>query len=767
VNEASYRHLWMSEPLDLTNCDREPIHIPGGIQPYGVLLVLAGPDLTIVQCSDNTAGLLGVPPQQMLDQPLHAFIGETAAKQIATTPDDDLKMLNPLPLRVNEAAMNALAHRAPDGRLVFEIEPDDTANAEMSLLHREVQRSLRRLQRAETVETLCQSVAEQMRDVSGYDRVMIYRFDASWNGLVIAEAKVDALEPFLGLQYPASDIPKQARALYAQNPLRLVHSSDYTPAAMLSIESDPAPLDMSFALLRSVSPIHLEYLRNMGVGASMSISILKEGQLWGLVACHHRTAHTLSYDLRATCELLTQMFAVRLTERENTLKQRQQANSEKVLNVLTAAMQNEENDDAFVGGLLRQDVNLLDLVEADGALVCLNGECHMVGSTPSTDDITRVVNWLWKSTDSDVFYTHSLAQVDEQFTDIRATASGLLAIRISRVQSDYVIWFRQEQIEAVTWGGDPTKRLEVDETTGETRLRPRKSFEAWQSLVALQALPWEPWEIDAATRLRSVIIDTVLRIAGELRLRADILARLNKELARSNDELDSFAYIASHDLKEPLRGIHNYASFLLEDYGETLPADGVDKLQTLVRLSRRMEELINSLLHFSRVGRVDLSVESVDLNEVVADVLGLLGPRLETQGVQIDVGALPTLTCDRVRVGEIFNNLITNAAKYHDDNDRQIVIRQESPPEPNYVMISVTDNGIGVPEKHKEAIFRIFKRLHSRKAYDGGNGAGLTIVRKIVERHDGQVWVESEVGKGSTFYFTLKDLSAEVKDKAL
>jgi signal transduction histidine kinase len=232
------------------------------------------------------------------------------------------------------------------------------------------------------------------------------------------------------------------------------------------------------------------------------------------------------------------------------------------------------------------------------------------------------------------------------------------------------------------------------------------------------------------------------------------LAERNTELAASNRELDDFAYIASHDLKEPLRGMHNYSNFLLEDYADKLDEEGIERLRTLVRLSQRMEHLINSLLEYSRVGRVDLAMESVNLNEILADVVDSLQIQLTENNVTLRIPRpLPRVICDRVRVGEVFQNLITNGMKYNDRSEKWIEIGYTDGKPPVFY---VRDNGIGISPKHQDSIFRIFKRLHSRDKYGGGSGAGLTIVRKIIERHAGKIWLDSTVGEGTTFYFTLQ-----------
>jgi signal transduction histidine kinase len=264
------------------------------------------------------------------------------------------------------------------------------------------------------------------------------------------------------------------------------------------------------------------------------------------------------------------------------------------------------------------------------------------------------------------------------------------------------------------------------------------------------------------------MLDQIQRRDSELQRAKDVLEervqertrelqQRNEELDQSNRELDDFAYIASHDLKEPLRGIHNFSSFLLEDYGGKLDDEGRSKLETLMRLTRRMETLIDSLLQYSRLGRVDLAIDRVDLNEIVAEILDSLAISLREEKVDVRVPRpLPVVRADRVRVGEIFYNLIVNAMKYNDKAEKWIEVGwRESPGGP--AVFYVRDNGIGIPEKHQDAVFRIFKRLHGRDKYGGGTGAGLTIVKKIVERHHGRIWVESSAGEGTAFYFTLQE----------
>lgn len=749
------------QAIDLSNCDREPIHVPGAIQPQGVLIALRPTDLLIVQISANAARFLGLEPHEILGKPLSILLEPDGMESVqAALAREDIEA-NPLfvfPLQPKRSAqtLDAVAHRH-QGLIVLELEAG-VVSADPPADLRALRAAISRLERTDSVVAFCQAAAFEVQLISGFDRVMIYRFAEDGTGEVIAEAKQDNLEPFLGLHYPASDIPKQARALYILNHIRLIADVTYTPVPMLAFENKTQPLDMSYCFLRSVSPIHLEYLTNMGVRASMSVSIVKDGQLWGLIACHHYAgARLIGYEVRAACEFLGRVVSLQLTSKEQV----ETADYRTHLKSLAARfLEVLERQDNLGSALTQPDLQLLDYLDAHGAAVVLGDQITLLGQTPTRIQVGKLAKWLGDQPAFEVFASNKLELRFEEAKAFRAVGSGLLAVTVSRSNHDLVMWFRPEVLQTVSWGGNPNKPVEVSEN-GDQRLTPRKSFDAWREDVEGSANPWKTVEVEAALELRRAVVSTVLR-------RAEMLAGLNNELERSNSELDSFAYVASHDLKEPLRGIHNYSTLLLEDAGDRFEESERAKLETLVRLTQRMESLIDSLLLFSRVGRVDFSLRECDLNLIVNDVLDLHKPRLEQDAVEARVPRpLPVVTCDKVRIGEVFSNLIANAVKYNDKPKRWVEIGFITPAErtdlrvPEGISQSATifyvrDNGIGIPERHLESIFRIFKRLHARAAFGGGTGAGLTIARKIVERHGGRIWVESIAAQSSSFYFTLE-----------
>jgi two-component system, chemotaxis family, sensor kinase Cph1 len=616
------------------------------------------------------------------------------------------------------------------------------------------------LQRTQSLAELTHQAVSIIRDITGFDRVMVYRFHADGSGHVIAENKCDEAESFLGLHYPATDIPQQAKELYRLNLLRIVPDA-LSDRVALQPELNPVtgkPIDMSLSVLRSVSPLHTEYLANMGVRASMSISLLRDGQLWGLIACHHTSPRRLSYETRTICEFLGQVISFEVGAKADAedLADRMQIQTVHARFVNTIA-----NFPNLSDGLTHNSHDIMDLVGATGVVLCEKNKILTFGRTPPESTIPDLITWVKAQVGEDAVYsTNTLVTDYPAFLPYKDFASGLLALRISRIQETDILWFRPEMIQTIDWGGDPRKTNRDDTLL----LTPRKSFALWKETVQRTSLPWQTYEIGAALELRSRIIGIVLQ-------KADELALLNAELERSNIELDSFAYVASHDLKEPLRGIHNYSTFLIEDYADKLGDAGTKKLATLMRLTQRMEDLINSLLHYSQFGRAELQFQPVDLGEIVESVLDVLTISQPSSTDFRIPRPLPIVQCDRTQVNELFSNLISNAIKYNNQTEKWVEIGYLLPEEqlptlpkslnlnPPQTVFFIKDNGIGIRAQHLETIFKIFKRLHAQGAYGDGTGAGLTIVKKIVERHSGNIVAESTVGEGSTFYFTLGERS--------
>ena len=751
--------------LDLTNCDREPIHIPAAIQPHGALLIVNTEDWSIVQLSENVDEYFGRSPEQLLNQPLSALLSDEQIQTIKDYLAEQSEAARPLRFEIRDTVFSAIAHPA-EGYCLLELEPAKAPQPDFFDFYRLVKCPVVRLQKAQTVQELQQTAVKEIQDLFGFDRVMFYWFDEDGSGNVVAEAKRDGMEAFAGLRYPATDVPKQARQLYVLNKIRTIPDAAYRPVRLIPERNpiDSRPLDMSLLGLRSVSPIHVEYLENMGVKSSMSLSLVKNNQLVGLLACHHNRPKQLSFEQRAVCEFLSDVISSEITDK----RENEDADYKIGLKAIQSQfVQRLSKSNDLRSGITSSPADLMALTSATGVAYCEGNQIALIGNTPSARSVRSLADWLSNRFSQDVVYqTAALGEVYSPAKDFPERTSGLLALALSRRQHIYVLWFRSETLRIVDWAGNPHKQASVDEQ-GEVRLSPRQSFSLWQECIEGKAQPWKACEIEAARELRSAVIGVVLQ-------KSDELAQLNAELLRSNVELDSFAYVASHDLKEPLRGIHNYSSFLIEDYGETLGEDGQEKLQTLMRLTRRMEALINSLLHYSRLGRAELLLEPVDMNEVANSVLEMLEISQPSDVCFKIADDLPQVQGDRTQINELLTNLITNGIKYNNSERKQIKIGCVDAAEASTIpaesaielnegqrVFYVRDNGIGIREKHLENVFKIFKRLHPAGHYGGGTGAGLTIVRKIVERHGGCIWIDSTFGEGSTFYFTLSLLHTQ------
>jgi len=763
-----------SDNVDVTDYDLEPIHITGYIQPHGVLFALQEPELTIVQVSENTNEWLGGKPEEYLNQPLSCLLSASEIYALQQCLAGDFNHVNPLRIELNtphgKIVTYSIVHRI-GAIAILEIEfgqrtPDRANLSERDDLtyfdfYRQVKAPIEALQKAKNFDELCTQLVANVRHINGFDRVMIYRFSPSGDGEVIAESVRPDLVPYLGLHYPASDLTTQARHLLTLNHLRFLPDTKYTPVALVP-KLNPitqAPLDLSLSSLRSVSPCHVEYMQNMGVRASMSISLMRDRQLWGLIACHHTEPKLIPYFQRTVCEFIGQMGAFEINAKDE-LKDR---DYQIELNTLKASFFKSISQQSNVlESLTQTPTDLLNLVGATGAVISFQDQFVVLGKTPSQDLLKPLIaNLISRLQTDDIVQSVCLAKEYPEAESYSKVASGLLAMAIASTENFYILWFRPEVSQTVNWCGNPHQPEMVDDH-GEMRPCPRKSFAAWQENVRYTALPWKLCEYEAALELRNAIIHVTLRHAAEL-------SKLNIELERSNIDLDSFAYVASHDLKEPLRGIHNYSSFLMEDYGEILDAEGISKLQTLTRLTRRMELLIDSLLHYSRLGRSELANLPINLNVLAQEVRHLFKI---TSGDDLDIiiNPLPTIVGDRSQINELIINLVSNGIKYNENPHKKIEIgcldadaaqclRRERPKldiQSGSQIIYVRDNGIGIDPSHFDDVFMIFKRLHTRDEYGGGTGAGLMIAKKIVDRHGGKIWIESILEHGTTFYFSVR-----------
>lgn len=506
-------HSALAEPvdtIDITDCDREPIHLSSTIQPNGFLIAVSA-DWIVTHVSANAPHWAGSTTDQMLGMSLRdLFSGEalhTLGNCLTT-------------LRVAGAAERAFGIVLFDDLRRFDIAvhvagPFIIIECEMSADASDIASTTLigtmtdRLRRTKGFIDLCRDAARQIKALSGFDRVMIYKFHPDGSGEVIAEALRSGMDTFMGLRFPASDVPKQARALYERTWLRIIGDVAAAPVPILSHGGHAGePLDLSLSMLRAVSPVHIEYLRNMDVAASMSVSILRDGKLWGLVACHHSSPRNLSFARRTTTELLGQVFSLLLESRERDLDEAYEAHAREVHAQLMAAVATESKTLSNVSGLISV---MTDLIPCDGVGVWLGEQATLQGSTLTLEEFHGLVRFLNRTVSNRVFATDEISKLYEPAALFSDRVSGMLAIPISRTPPDYVVFFRREITHSVTWAGDPNKPV-MPGTSGK-QLSPRQSFDAWREIVRDHATPWTTPELRVAESLRITLIEIILRLA--------------------------------------------------------------------------------------------------------------------------------------------------------------------------------------------------------------------------------------------------------------
>lgn len=513
------------EPVDLDNCAREPIHIPGSVQPRGVLLVVREDGAVVLQSSANVEQVLGRPLDAVLGRPLPDVLGADAARvvleQLASVPDHRTR--NPGLVHVQAGdrtvVLDVVVHRPPpataeDPGAVFVVElevADGPRPLTYASTYETVRDAIADLNRTTDLGDLYDTAARHVRRLTGFDRVMIYRFDAEYNGEVVAEAKRRDLEPFLGLHYPASDIPPQARALYEKSWIRLISDVDYVPVPVVPTDEPPRrrPLDLTYAQLRSVSPIHCEYLRNMGVRASMSISLLRDGKLWGMVACHHYSGpHAPSYGVRAAAEFLGVALSARLVAQ---VEQDVLAETRRASGVLARLVAASRDEDVRLAQVLTRTDDLLDLVPADGVVVCAGGDLATRGQVPDEETCGALASWasgVGVGTDDAVLATDHLA-ADPGAPEAAVAAGVAGAVALALPDGGAVVWLREEVVRTVDWGGDPNHKAIAVPAGDGVRLSPRQSFDLWREHVRGRSAPWDDRHVGNATDLRGYLVEAL------------------------------------------------------------------------------------------------------------------------------------------------------------------------------------------------------------------------------------------------------------------
>jgi len=594
---------------DLTNCERELIHLAGSVQPHGLLLALAEPGLSIVQASANTPALLGRTVDSLLGSAVDLLGGDLAScvRRLACAGS----LAEPAPLRCSlgesgrTAWFEGTVHRVEGAVLLVEIEPvvqaPDMVHLGSPQLMTHLDASVQAFSAASTLGTLADAVVRRFRDMVGYDRVMVYRFDPDGHGKIIAEARDPRLDSLLGHHYPASDIPQRARELYIRNRLRVLVDVHYEPSPLVPrcLPGSDQELDMSLCHLRSMSPLHLQYLKNMGVTATLVVSLVREGRLWGLIACHHYAPRNLRFAVRAAADLLAEVVATRIAAIENYAHAQVAIQVRRLEQRLIEATSTEGD---WRLALFRNPHTLLQPVEATGAALFYEGEILTSGEVPSTPELRALMQWIHAQDHGGLFSCSAVARDNPALESLTPTASGVLAVRLSVAGPDYLMWFRKEQLLTVTWAGDPNKPVIGNNPLD---LSPRRSFAAWSEIVRGTALPWTGGEAALARAFGAALVDIILQVnAVRLLIAEHQLLQTRAAVANSREP------VLIADAARRVLFANDAFFALVRRPREAWPT--LDQLAGYFRAPQRVQEVLATLVLERRAWRGELALDLRD-----------------------------------------------------------------------------------------------------------------------------------------------------------
>lgn len=747
----NYQNWHPNFPVDLKNCHEEPIRIPGAIQTFGVLIGYDKQTGFIRTLSENTLSYF---PEFKNFETENIHLFDFVTKKITDVKFTLSKNVHNRQLVEIETTENGIKKQRfgviyTSGALeILELEMvEQKDKVGYSDYFRDLPLMLQDIQSCESIQELAHATATRVKEISGFDRVMIYKYDSDWNGEVIAEAKEERLEAYLGLHYPASDIPPQARALYEKNWIRIIPTMHYTPSVL--IPKSHQTLDLSDSILRSVSPIHIRYLQNMGVGASMSISLMVDNKLWGLVACHHYSGeHFVPVNLRLSCEAYGQLVSahVRTLESQAALLSREygEASLHEVLGKFGATTN-------FKAAARLAEEEILAMFDCDSVIISLGDEKVILGKDPGEQVTQAVAKAIDKNTILEPLVSSSISQEPYlKSVEFDSSIAGFMALSLSSRHNYYIVCFRPEEIETVNWAGKPKTKIERDFSDPDQRLIPRGSFDLWAETNKGKSRRWSNEVIDLLRRFGLLFVKIVIE-------RKEIVEKSNHELKALNQTKDEFVATVSHELRTPLNAIIGWSELALS--GELHSDQYMEALKVIQRNARSQNQLISDLLDVSRIisGKMRLSVKSIRVSEIAEAVIQSFLPACDAKNIKILTAFdnfADSIIGDAGRIQQVFWNLISNAVKFSPKNSKIWVTVKRID---SHIDIRVQDQGTGIEPENLEMIFGQFSQVDSsisRKA--GGLGLGLAISKHIVELHGGSIMAFSEgLNKGTSFSVML------------
>lgn len=725
----------------LKTCASEPIHIPGSIQPHGALLIVNPANYQIIGCSENLTEVLGLEIGTLIQKRLEDVLLKNDIDQLdSLLAQKSAHNVRSLRVLIAGQLFELTAHLSFNNLLLeFEKAVELNINTNDDFFYDQLRGFSKDLREAKTIDGLFDVVVKHVCTITGFDRVKLYRFDAEWNGQVVAESKKDGIPSYKGLHFPASDIPEQARILYAKNYIRIISDVDYIPSPILRFDGSEEAVDLSFSVLRSVSPVHVQYLKNMDVLGSMSISIMQDDKLWGLVACHNLSPIYLSQRVRMVCELMGHMFSSLLSSYNQMETREDEANRKVLLERLAVSLKKDNLNQNLIEA---NSQAVIDALDAHGLAYRSGGKIKIFGDCPEKALVDALFDYLSNFHKVNVFQTDN-AEEELELPNGGSIIGGILAMPLDKEWDDFIVWFRQPEVVGVNWAGKPEK--EVTETIAGYRLTPRSSFALWRETVKNRSLSWN--KVDVAT--------------------AQSIARLMLEYEKSVAKLQSkykseFLADMSHELRTPMNAIIGISSILAKN---SEMDEGTAKLvNTLHANSEHLLELINDLLDLSKVEANQITLEHIPFNlaETLDNTVSRLQALAEEKHLKLNLNIPPpdrlNFFGDPTKIKQVLTNIISNAIKFTHEGFVNILVKIEPSGvvQTDNVFFEISDTGIGMADNQVAKLFQKYGQASTdtHRKY-GGTGLGLAISKQLVELIGGTITASSRLGVGSRFTIKL------------
>ncbi|AYZ13327.1 GAF domain-containing protein [Chryseobacterium arthrosphaerae] len=728
--------------MNFVECHEEPIHIPGSIQSFGYLIGIDAESQTITFFSRNIADIFKI---ERLDELFGREISDFPESFQSIIDSEIYTSLEQFTRRKNETYFDKIFIDGKDYHFsVYRSDAYIFLEFEEVIINpdKRISNKYDNFYIIDNEQELWDHLLETLSKVVNYDRMMIYKFMMDGSGKVIAEKKNENMESFLGLHYPESDIPKQARQLYLKKRKRIFSNVYADTVPILSKKEEN--IDLTFSASRAMSPVHAQYLKNSGVASSFSVSIIIDDHLWGLVTCQNIKPKHIDLEDRVQAGIFTALAANAYSsfKSKSELNYRLELN-EKLSQLKTKFLKHNHLSDS----LIESKTELKNLPEADGLAIVSDESIVTAGTTPDSGSIDRIIKWALANTKDRIYVSRNFLKDHGKELNLSDDAAGIIIYFIERDKNEMLIWFRKEFDEHINWAGSPEKTVSVFSQNGEERqmVSPRTSFRIFTENIKGHSRRWNSRNISAVQAVRDLILETSHKNYNAIK-------RLNDELKKVNEELDSFSYTISHDLGTPLTVMKLNAQMLLNNLKDDSEKSKT-KINTIIEEIDNMAEMMHDVLQLSRAKYSEIQLESLKTIPTIRKISENAKMTYGSPTSEIIIKECPDVMADKTMLHQVFLNIINNAVKYSSHKDYPKV-EIEGTDDGQTIIYRISDNGIGIPEEEKHKMFKIFNRMDNAKKFKG-NGVGLSIVHRIMKRIGGNVDYESNK-EGTSFILTFK-----------